>query len=361
MAGGDQDSQDRAGPEEQATPTGSKLRAPRFQADPILEQVMDNLIILRNGSRGPQIDIAVQKIQLALIDAGFPLPEYGPDGLFGAETEAAVKDFQASKDLAPDQQDGKVGPITMGLLDDHFASDAPPDKPPKTIPPEVRAIDFSLAEDSGQPRYSNPDSVAEERGDAVYLEGPTYSFLAKVLTVGGAPEEAAQWDLGHVQDLTGYTPEGTYAEGHRLSFKADFPIRDSARGEQRFPFYFPKNGHPASSEEPVTTGIMDSPSAQFPARHKDSDLVRIEMSFKAIDWVTARQRSSEEMRFIHHAAWGFTRSLDLGAGWKPGTALPEPAATNDEIAHASGMGDTAPSMTEAVYNDSAKLVEKPAS
>lgn len=332
------------------------LRAARFQGDPILEQVMANLIHLKKGVRGPQTNQAVQKVQRALIDAGFPLTEYGPDGLFGSETERTVKDFQVSRELPPEEQDGIVGPVTLGLLDDHFATgEAPSSLPPPD--PALAGLAFTLAADTGQPRYSNPDSVAEERGDAVYLEGPTYSFLAKVHCSGGTAEQTARWDVGHIQDLTDYQPVGTYGDGHTLAFAADFPIRDSARGEQRYPFYYPGNVKPAVAEASVTSAMMDSPSVQFPAQHKGSELQRIDMAFTAIDWVSARQRHTGELRFVHHATWGFTRSLVLD-GWRPGGALPDPAASNTEIGQGSGMGETAPSMTEAVYNDSARLVEK---
>ncbi len=317
---------------------------------------MANLVHLKKGSRGPRTNAAVQKLQRALIDAGFPLPEYGPDGLFGSETEGAVQDFQAARGLPPEEQDGIVGPVTLGLMDDHFAAGTAPSTPPPPDP-ALAGIRFSLAADSGLARYSNPDSVAEERGDAVYLEGPTYSFLAKVQASGGSPREVARWDVGHIQDLTGYQPVGTYADGHRLAFAANFPIRDSARGEQRYPFYAARNIQPAVAEASVTSTMMDSPSVQFPARHKDSSLLRIHMDFSAVNWAVARQRHSGELRFVHHATWGFTRSLELGAGWAPGSVLPEPSGENAEIVQASGMGDGAPSMTEAVYNDSAKLVE----
>ncbi|KAF5436621.1 Peptidoglycan-binding (PGRP) domain of peptidoglycan hydrolases-containing protein [Candidatus Methanophagaceae archaeon] len=99
---------------------GHDLRSPRFAGDPVLEACYDNQRILRNRKKegkpllkGP----AVQKIQEALIDAGFPLPKYGADSKFGDETEIAVKRFQRSCGLTGKQVDGKIGPITVGLFD----------------------------------------------------------------------------------------------------------------------------------------------------------------------------------------------------------------------------------------------------
>ncbi len=56
---------------------------------------------------------AVAHIQVRLFALGYALPEYGADGDFGAETEAAVKKFQADRGIAAD---GEVGPDTFGEL-----------------------------------------------------------------------------------------------------------------------------------------------------------------------------------------------------------------------------------------------------
>lgn len=45
---------------------------------------------IRKGDKGPQ----VMQLQSALMAVGITLPRYGVDGIFGAETEAAVKQAQ---------------------------------------------------------------------------------------------------------------------------------------------------------------------------------------------------------------------------------------------------------------------------
>ncbi|MBV8437900.1 MAG: DUF4157 domain-containing protein [Silvibacterium sp.] len=108
---------------------GHDLRSPRFAGDPVLEACFDNEALLQVGSRGP----AVEKIQQALIDAGFPLPQFGVDGKFGPETQGAVRRYQSAHGLVPD---GIVGPLTMGSLDALFAPPAPPAPPgPAPVPP----------------------------------------------------------------------------------------------------------------------------------------------------------------------------------------------------------------------------------
>ncbi|WP_243688764.1 peptidoglycan-binding domain-containing protein [Geotalea toluenoxydans] len=61
------------------------------------------------------------RIQKALQDAGFYLSQ--PDGVFGPNTEAAVRNFQAASELGAD---GIVGPATWGKL---FPSQSPAPAP----------------------------------------------------------------------------------------------------------------------------------------------------------------------------------------------------------------------------------------
>lgn len=66
--------------------------------------------VYKKGSKGSE----VKKIQQLLLDRGYKLPKYGADGSYGAETEAAVKQFQKDWGLA---QDGIVGPETLKMLE----------------------------------------------------------------------------------------------------------------------------------------------------------------------------------------------------------------------------------------------------
>jgi len=66
--------------------------------------------LLMKGSKGE----AVRQLQENLIALGFQLPKYGADGIFGDETEKAVKDFQYTWGLTVD---GIAGPETMAAMD----------------------------------------------------------------------------------------------------------------------------------------------------------------------------------------------------------------------------------------------------
>lgn len=87
------------------------LTNPRFSGDLVLESCYDNEQVLASGSSGEP----VRKVQQALMDAGFSLPVYGADGVFGSETKTAVINFQTASLISVD---GIVGPQTMGKLDE---------------------------------------------------------------------------------------------------------------------------------------------------------------------------------------------------------------------------------------------------
>ena len=100
---------------------GHDLQSPRFAGDQVLEACFDNERLLRIGDRGT----SVAKVQQALIDADFPLPEFGADGIFGSETKTAVENFQRASGLTDRNVDGVIGPTTMGLLDKRFLAGPP--------------------------------------------------------------------------------------------------------------------------------------------------------------------------------------------------------------------------------------------
>jgi peptidoglycan hydrolase-like protein with peptidoglycan-binding domain len=100
------------------------LSAPRFAKSTRLQTASANSPALRRGetSRG------VVDLQRALLDLDFALPittqddTRPPDGIFGAETESALKKFQSAQGLGPD---GVAGRDTLARLDAIFLADDP--------------------------------------------------------------------------------------------------------------------------------------------------------------------------------------------------------------------------------------------
>lgn len=93
--------------------------------------------LLKRGCAGTD----VRELQAQLIALGYALSKYGADGEFGAETEAAVKGFQAAHGL---EADGEYGPLTHAALmeavsaaegetDEEEAPDAPEDGEPAVV------------------------------------------------------------------------------------------------------------------------------------------------------------------------------------------------------------------------------------
>lgn len=89
--------------------------SPRFIASRRLRQVAANQTKLSKGDRGRSVHL----VQQALLDLGYPLPRstrsvsYSPDGSFGDETEAKLKEFQACSRL---KDDGVLGRRTLQAL-----------------------------------------------------------------------------------------------------------------------------------------------------------------------------------------------------------------------------------------------------
>jgi Putative peptidoglycan binding domain len=110
---------------------GHDLTSSRFAGDPVLEACFDG----EHWMRAPQTGAAVEKMQQALIDAGYTLPKFGVDGKYGNETAAAVSKFKQDRSISP--SDGVIGPKTMAAFDALFSTGPTPPGPvpPGPVPP----------------------------------------------------------------------------------------------------------------------------------------------------------------------------------------------------------------------------------
>lgn len=119
---------------------GHDLTSTRFARNAVLEAVYDNERLLQRGSQGT----AVRLVQESLLAQGYALPRFGADGIFGAETEAAVRLFQI--DTGAEKLDGIIGPETMTLLNIHDTGTSRTTRPAAGVgpaaPPAATAAAF---------------------------------------------------------------------------------------------------------------------------------------------------------------------------------------------------------------------------
>jgi peptidoglycan hydrolase-like protein with peptidoglycan-binding domain len=95
------------------------LTSPRFQRNKRIQNAAKSQPSLKKGETSEGVEI----LQQALSDLGFSMPKSInrsgiPDGIFGSETEATVKAFQARQGLT---MDGIAGKETFDRLDTIFS------------------------------------------------------------------------------------------------------------------------------------------------------------------------------------------------------------------------------------------------
>lgn len=109
------------------------LKSPLLSGNPRLQQASKGPPSIRKRPPDDDKD-AVQRIQKALVELGFTLPKsfkWGPnsppDGLYGSETEGAVRDFQKREFAGKmSEWDGRCGLNTLGRMDDQLADNPQP-------------------------------------------------------------------------------------------------------------------------------------------------------------------------------------------------------------------------------------------
>lgn len=128
------------------------LKYAPFAACTAMEKAARNSPPLRSGSKGT----AVRLLQGGLIQLGHPLPfstkKGAPDGVFGGETERAVRNYQSKNSLG---YDGVAGRDTITKMDGQLAAKAKPSISPIPVPPVPSSPDYKLG-NSDPPRGHDP-------------------------------------------------------------------------------------------------------------------------------------------------------------------------------------------------------------
>ncbi len=107
------------------------LKSPRFASNARCQKASDNSPAMNRGETSE----GVKLLQQALIDLGFPLPvstrKTGkPDGVYGNETVAKLKELQNKFSLFPD---GSAGRQTWAKLDELLPASGPPGPTPPGV------------------------------------------------------------------------------------------------------------------------------------------------------------------------------------------------------------------------------------
>ena len=111
--------------------------------------------LLRKGASGED----VRYLQTVLIACGYSLPKYGADGSYGAESIAAVMQYQRDHGLDPD---GIVGPLTWAKIERALVGDQEkPEDKPATYTVTIPGLSFDAAQ-LLLDMYENAVSVMDE-------------------------------------------------------------------------------------------------------------------------------------------------------------------------------------------------------
>lgn len=151
-------------------------RPSRFSDNARLRAAAMSNAPLANGESGE----AVRLVQRALLDVGIALPlstRHGtsaPDGIFGAETERAVREFQRRKWLIVD---GLVGRQTLSALD--AALGKPEARPRCGVAFALRPHSLVSAPGYAEHAHSRPEQFAGRDAASVLMPG------ASGVSVGG--------------------------------------------------------------------------------------------------------------------------------------------------------------------------------
>ncbi|WP_440945446.1 peptidoglycan-binding protein [Methanosarcina sp. T3] len=131
------------------------LKSQMFAGEEVLQACYDNERVLQRGDSGS----AVKKVQEALIILGIPVPGKGANGVFGGETEIAVRSYQEARGL---KVDGIIGAETIGSLDSEFYTGPPEPSTSPSTEPQMSKIPTPLKPES---------PVRSARESTITLEG----------------------------------------------------------------------------------------------------------------------------------------------------------------------------------------------
>ena len=162
-------------------------------------EVLLGSCLLLDGSEGSD----VRALQEMLLSLGYALPRYGADGKFGAETEAALRAFQADAGL---EADGRYGEKSHAALRDAATDGGKESHPAQPETP-----------DAEKPSVSATVVIVSDGVKVNIREGNglTYSHITQLAPGTTCPYVATAengWHAVVVGRRVGWVAEGVFAE-----------------------------------------------------------------------------------------------------------------------------------------------------
>lgn len=174
------------------------LNSPRFKNEKKFQQIASGQSVFQNGSKGREVHL----MQMALVDIGIAMPistkssHYSPDGIYGAETVAAVKTFQQQEGL---KDDGIFGAKSLEALDKKH--------PAFTHRVSLHFRSLTLTDVPFQKIMSSLETV--------YAQYSIEAFFASGMSLGLSDDEAKRFSVVK-QDCNWDMDSGEFAELHQL-------------------------------------------------------------------------------------------------------------------------------------------------
>lgn len=164
--------------------TTAALGAKAFSADPQLTKIAAGAA--PPIAKGAPKSTTVQNVQAALYSLGFIKPRGGIDGAFGPNTEKAIKEFQASKNLA---QTGTLDGNTLKALDKAATAQIATLKS-QSQPDGKKADAFRIVADISDPKNTR-----------LYVLDKNDEVVSRYLTSPGRAEYPTKGDHFKVTDV----------------------------------------------------------------------------------------------------------------------------------------------------------------
>ena len=333
---------------------GHDLTATRFAGNVILEACFDNerRIDKTTNSTGEHVRL----LQDSLLAMGYALPRSPSaalpgrgDGIYGDETEAAVRQFQTDAGAA--RIDGIVATETMGLFDLHDPTRPgggarPPQRTGPVPDPLARAgcdrhfagVTFTLANQVAASVTPGADiRVAGPAGNrSMRMRGITpITYTPRITITAPSNAAASNFRVGFVQNLLTSFRQANYNLGSTVARVVATPIKDGD----------PNNYHPifvtqlaanlvqdfATTGQAITLTWPDVPADSFFIELLDNAacvgprLAQQMTAMSMIDtfriWTVVQHRPSGCVRSLHHVDWMLSWIAGVNAAATPPTVF----------------------------------------